>query len=153
MQTYQIAKTMLAVLMYAGWAVVALCIIGGFIVMYETNTNAFGVIIGVCIASVSGLLIVAIGQMGLAQIATAENTGEMLQIMRGQVQSTSPAMKPTSTSTGASLDRQFVKGVGSVIKAYKGYEIVKTEDGVDVEGEAFPNLFAAEKWINDNPKA
>jgi len=153
MQTYQTAKTMLAVLMYAGWAVVALCIIGGFIAMNETNTNAFVVIIGVCIASVSGFLIIAIGQMGLAQIATAENSGEMLQIMRGQVQSASPAMKTTSTSAAASLNRQFIKGVGSVIKTFKGYEIVKAEDGVEVDGEAFPNLFAAEKWIKDNPKA
>lgn len=43
-------------------------------------------------------------------------------------------------------------GMGSLIKTYKDYKIIKAENGVEVEGHTFPNVIAAEKWINENPK-
>ena len=40
---------------------------------------------------------------------------------------------------------------GSLIKTYKDYKIIMAENGVEVEGHTFPNVIAAEKWINGNP--
>ena len=80
MQSFQTAKNLLSILMYVGWAFVALCVIAGFVAMSETNVLL--ALIGAGLLSVVGFLIVGIAQMGLAQIATAENTGQMLDIMR-----------------------------------------------------------------------
>jgi len=92
-------------------------------------------------------------QMGLAQIATAENTGQMLEIMRsqGKLQSKETSANKTST-TPKSVSVVGPKDVGAAIKTYKGYLIRKAQDGVEVDGEQFQNLFDAEKWINRNPK-
>jgi hypothetical protein len=84
MQSFQTAKSLLYILMYVGWAFVALCVIAGFVAMSETDVLlAF---IGAGLLSVVGFLIIGIAQMGLAQIATAENTGQMLEIMRKNAQ-------------------------------------------------------------------
>jgi uncharacterized oligopeptide transporter (OPT) family protein len=84
MQSFQTAKNLLSILMYVGWAFVALCAIAGFLAMSETN--ALIALVGASLLSIVGFLIIGIAQMGLAQIATAENTGQMLEIMRKKSQ-------------------------------------------------------------------
>jgi hypothetical protein len=81
MQSFQTAKNLLSILMYVGWAFVMLCVIAGFVAM-SGETNVLLALIGAGLLSVVGFLIIGIAQMGLAQIATAENTGQMLDIMR-----------------------------------------------------------------------
>jgi len=158
MQKFEIAKKMLGVLIVIGWGVVALAI---FALVASITTDSqqavrigfTGALLGSGALAMFGLVIIAVAQMGLAQIATAENTGEMLEIMRKQDQSGSqekqtarPGTKPISPNIIKSND------VGASIKTYKGYRIVKAQDGVEVDGQAFENLFAAEKWINHNPR-
>lgn len=38
------------------------------------------------------------------------------------------------------------------IKNYKGYELTRGEGGVYVNGKQFPDVLAAEKWINEQVK-
>jgi len=153
MQSFQTAKNLLLILIYIGWASVALCAIGAISAINQTDLPAIYIIVGAASLSVVGFLIVGIAQMGLTQISTAENTGQMLDIMRrqGEIASLETPVRKTSTTpkTGKTVGP---KNVGSAIKTYKGYLITKAEEGVEVEGETFPNLFAAEKWINQNPK-
>jgi hypothetical protein len=91
-----------------GWAFVALCIVAGFVAMNETNVIfAF---IGAGLLSVVGFLIIGIAQMGLAQIATAENTGQMLEIMRKKAQlafQDSPASVKAETINDVFFQRSF----------------------------------------------
>jgi hypothetical protein len=108
MQSFQTAKNLLSILMYVGWAFVALCIVAGFVAMNETNVIfAF---IGAGLLSVVGFLIIGIAQMGLAQIATAENTGQMLEIMRKKAQlafQDSPASVKAETINDVFFQRSF----------------------------------------------
>jgi hypothetical protein len=151
MQSFQTAKNLLTILMYVGWAFVALCVIAGFVAMNETNVLL--ALIGAGLLSVVGFLIIGIAQMGLAQIATAENTGQMLEIMRKQSSVTRqemPVNEPDTTpipSTNVSP-----KDYGAANKTYLGYLITKTESGVNVEGYDFASAAAAVIWIKKNPK-
>jgi hypothetical protein len=149
MQSFQTAKNLLSILMYVGWAFVALSVIAGFVAMSETNVLlAF---IGAGLLSVVGFLIIGIAQMGLAQIATAENTGQMLEIMRKEAQIGYLKRRANKTSTTPNSSNDTSDKI-EVIRTYQGYLITTAPDGVEVEGEPFPDIFAAEKWISLNPK-
>lgn len=158
MQKFEIAKKMLGVLIFIGWGVVALAI---FALVASITTDSqqavrigfTGALLGSGALAMFGLVIIAVAQMGLAQIATAENTGEMLEIMRKQDQSGSQEKQTARPGTKPIFpDYIYNNDVGAAIKTYKGYLIVKAQDGVEVDGQAFDNLFAAEKWINHNPR-
>ena len=157
MQRFQTAKTLLTILMYVGWFFVALCAVAGIlcavagiIAMDQVGLMA---IIGAGLLSIFGFLVIATAQMGLAQIAIAENTGMMLEIMRGQNPLEPQAGYANKTKTTPNpVNVVGEKSVGETIKTYKGYKIKKAQDGVEVDGEQFQNLLFAEKWINQNPK-
>jgi hypothetical protein len=151
MQNFYIAKRTLGILVVIGWIVIALAALVGASSLRESNLLASFLVFGPM--AMSGLILIVGSQMGLAQIATAENTREMLQIMRKRAQLAPQETPATKTGTGPnSFNAVKENGVGSAIKTYKGYLIMKTQDGVEVDGEPFPNLSAAEKWINQNPK-
>ncbi|MDT8329104.1 MAG: hypothetical protein RQ750_17335, partial [Roseovarius sp.] len=153
MQSFHTAKNVLYILMYVGWTFVTLCALGGLIAIFQSDTSPLLVIVGAFIASVLGFLIVAIAQMGLSQIATAESTGAMLQIMRENGEREVAEQKPSVASPKRNVSNSALSPeVGSVLKTYKGYEIVRTQTGVFVDGREFFNVFAAEDWINKNPK-
>lgn len=150
MQTFQTAKTLLTVLMYIGWAFVALCGVAGLIAIDRVGPMA---IIGAGLFSIFGFLVIGVAQMGLAQIATAENTGKMLEIMRGQSPLGPQATPASKTSTTANPVKAIgERRIGELLTTYKGYEIKRAQDGVEVDGEKFQNLLVAEKWINQKTK-
>ncbi|WP_085307940.1 hypothetical protein [Planktotalea arctica] len=155
MQNFDIAKRMLVVLVIVGWVVVALAVLGFLSSLFgsakETAEIGFAIaLLASGALALFGLVIIAIAQMGLTQIATAENTGEMLRIMRKQTQSVSTATAPVMSAPSSGLKK--TKEVGSAIKTYKGYLITKAKNGVEVSGNEFSNVLAAEKWVNQNPK-
>lgn len=148
MQSFQTAKNFLYALMYAGWAFVALCVIAGFVAMNETN-----VIFELIGGGVVGFLIIAVAQMGLAQITTAENTGQILEIMRAHSNSKLPDVRTSSVSKEINKSSGLLeKQVGTIVKTFRGYEITKASTGCTVDGFEFPHVLAAEKWISENPK-
>lgn len=155
MGDFEIARRVLGALAAIGWGVIAISIFV-LIIYYFSSPNEFSVIITfiACgLIAVFGFIIIAVAQMGLVQIVTAENTREMLQIMQAQQGSaekeviTSKIMLDTNPDSNSK-----VKSVGSLFTTYKNYEITRTVDGVSVEGQLFPDVFAAEKWIRHNSK-
>jgi hypothetical protein len=79
MQSFTIAKIMLTVVAFIGWIVIVIAVIVFFLpfVQVALTTKISG--LSVCIFL--GLLLVAMAQMGLAQIATAENTKRMIELL------------------------------------------------------------------------
>jgi hypothetical protein len=96
MQNFQIAKTLLSIVMLGGWVFIALCIVTGFFAINEIGV--IFAIIGAGLLSVFGFLIIGIAQMGMVQIATAENTFQMLEIMRKKGQDSPDPVKPETIS-------------------------------------------------------
>lgn len=102
MQDFGIAKIMLAIISLIGSGVIVLAVYFFFSGSpREQEDLAFlGLSLGI---GASGFVIIAITQIWLAQIATAENTRKILEIMRGQAQSASPEIKgpqPIAEKTG-----------------------------------------------------
>lgn len=77
--SYTVAKFVIGLLEILGWAVFCLGLIGG--VFYFQVYGALALVVGLAI-SASGLLEIVAGQMAMAQIATAENTRAMLELMQ-----------------------------------------------------------------------
>ena len=98
-----------------------------------------------------GVFIVATSQLGLAQIATAENTGALLEVFRnGSVDLDERPVSQNTLSTRQNVTRMAAmpKKPGDRVKVFKGREILKAETGVSVNGNNFGNVLEAEKWIN-----
>lgn len=95
MQRFTAAKFMLYFLISIGWMVVAIAVIAFFIPFYEMGMP--GKILALLVGSLYGIMLVAIGQMGLAQIVTAENTSRMVKLLEAQIPSQS---KPLPASLG-----------------------------------------------------
>lgn len=79
MQSFKTAKFILGLIIIGGWIVVALSVFVFFIPGLELAL--WTKVVGLIGASLYGLVLVAIGQMGLAQIATAENTKRMVDLL------------------------------------------------------------------------
>jgi len=77
MQRFTTAKFMLGLFIFAGWIVVAVAVVAFFLPLQAAPWIK---IAGLLAGSLNGFLLVAVGQMGLAQIATAENTRRMVEL-------------------------------------------------------------------------
>jgi hypothetical protein len=91
MQSFKTAKFVLALLMVIGWSIITISIVFfsfAAVGIFSNDSNiALMPMLGASLASaVFGLVNVAIAQMGLAQIATAENTGQILLQLQSQQQ-------------------------------------------------------------------
>ena len=78
MQGFATAKFMLGLFIFAGWIVVTLSVIVFFM---PIQAAFWAKLVGLIIGCLNGFLLVAVGQMGLAQIATAENTKRIVEIL------------------------------------------------------------------------
>ncbi|MEP3843714.1 MAG: hypothetical protein ABJM43_00005 [Paracoccaceae bacterium] len=135
------AKAVLAFLSLFGWALSALGVVGFAYIYGQAGflpAQSAVVVVGM------GAFTVATSQLGLAQIATAENTGALLDFFRNG--SVDLPVKPVPQNrTRRSV---MPKKPGDRVKIFKGREIVKAETGVSVDGKNFGNVLEAEQWIN-----
>ena len=94
--SYTTAKLVIGVLETFGWSVFCLGLIAG--VYYFKIYGSLAVLGGLSI-SATGLLNVVVGQIALAQIATAENTWAMLELMQRDkaIERTSKRVEPPVT--------------------------------------------------------
>jgi hypothetical protein len=92
MQSYFTAKFMLGFIILIGWIVIAIALIAFIIPIFQQVlwVKVFGLVAG-CF---SGLTLIALGQMGLAQIATAENTRRIIDLLEASLQGTSKMPYP-----------------------------------------------------------
>lgn len=148
-QSFQTAKAMLGVLQVIGWAIVGLAAISILI-----GADEFGF----AVALVSGVALGAIGigivvgvQLAGAQIATAENTAEMVDLLKraGQRADVVPSGARAAPMSGGAAVAGDAGPDQRRVKVYKGYEILKSADGlITVDGEPQKGLLAAERYIN-----
>jgi hypothetical protein len=106
-----------------------------------------GMIPGILIIA-GGLLSIMLTQQSKATLDTAEMTREMLELMRKRPAPGASISNPSSS--GPIMTKQPVHDLkaGDLIKGYKGHEIRKHLDGVSVGSRTFPNVLAAERYID-----
>ena len=84
---------------------------------------------------------VAFVQTSRANVDQAEMTRDMLSLMRQSGQKLSGAIQIAfSNASNAAL--------GGMIKAHRGYQILKHEDGFSVSGSVFRSVLEAEEFID-----
>ena len=142
------AKAVMAFLSIFGWAFSAF---GVFAFAYVLGQVGLSQALSAVAVVAMGVFIVATSQLGLAQIATAENTGALLELFRnGSVDLGEKSVSQNALSTRQNVTRMAAmpKKPGDRVKVFKGREILKAETGVSVNGNNFGNVLEAEKWIN-----
>ena len=142
MGQYNVAKAVLSFFSIVGWVLIGL---GALISVYSIINGELALLMPSLALAISGVLTIATTQMGLAQIATAENTYAIYGLVKANL-----ANNPKATN---SFVKDVVSSASSLqegvrrIKVYKGREILKTNEGVVVGDEVFANVIEAEKWI------
>lgn len=150
MGQFNTAKVVLTFVIALGWLVVALGV-AAFVYLL-TNIGLVGALSAFGILA-SGLITVAVAQMGLAQIATAENTAAIYSLLAQNKDGINDQQRISGNTLGVTYTKGLVKNAGDRIKAFNGYEIMKAEGGVSVDGETYPNVLAAERAINEKIKS
>ena len=150
MGQFNTAKVVLTFVIALGWLVVALGV-AAFVYLL-TNIGLVGALSAFGILA-SGLITVAVAQMGLAQIATAENTAAIYSLLAQNKDGINDTQRISGNTLGVTYTKGLVKNAGDRIKAFNGYEIMKAEGGVSVDGETYPNVLAAERAINEKIKS
>ena len=149
MGQFNTAKVVLTFVIALGWLVVALGV-AAFVYLLTIGLvgalSAFGIL-------ASGLITVAVAQMGLAQIATAENTAAIYSLLAQNKDGINDKQRISGNTLGVTYTKGLVKNAGDRIKAFNGYEIMKAEGGVSVDGETYLNVLAAERAINEKIKS
>jgi len=130
MQKFHMARGVLSFFNVCG---VVLILIGGYVALNVLSRNFMVAELVSCIVIIAiGMVIMAIAQLGLAQITTAENTGEMLRLM---------ARGNSISGAGADAD-------GDLVEVYRGKRILREGDGVSVDGFYYPNAGLAKGVID-----
>jgi hypothetical protein len=106
-------------------------------------------------AAIPGVAVIFAGLIGAAVGLTAKTTDRIEQkleqletLLRRQNSSTSAAPTNHTTNRTSVAQTSTVRKPNDVIKVFKGYNIVKADKGVTVDGQEFAGLLAAEQWIN-----
>ncbi len=140
--SFQVARGIIWIIEIIGWVVVILSFAVPFIGIippWEARVAwmiAFG-------GAFVGLVLIAIAQIARAQIVTAENTGELIGLIRSQASVLGSASKAAPVAER----KQSPRG-GEIIKVYKGHKIQSEFDGVSVGTKRFEGVLAAEQWID-----
>ncbi|MEY8143040.1 hypothetical protein [Falsihalocynthiibacter sp. CO-5D18] len=145
-QNFGTAKIALGLTSGIGWLLAASSILVWF------QTSGFQGLVATISVAVAGILIVAMSQMSFAVIATAENTREIVLLLKSE-QTNSRAVAQFDHSTpkaNAATSKGPTNLSGQPIKTYKGYQIIRTANGfVSTNGEEFQGLLAAEKYLRE----
>jgi hypothetical protein len=144
MKNYNIAKNILNLLSIFGWLIVGCGVIGFLATITDGILNA---LLFVGVASAVGFINIAIAQMGLAQIDTAENTSELTLLFK---QYLAQSVVKTAPNLGAEYQPQNKPTSGDAVKIYKGYQIIRGNEKREffVDGVKLMGIIAAEKHID-----
>jgi len=132
--SYSGARAVAALIGFLGWAGIVLSVFGGTVTFQRVGLMpALTMALPVAFA---GLLLIAVGQIVMAQLDTAENTGAMVRMLNEIKSSQSP-----SAQFGG-------RAPGSPLETYKGRLITSERNGVSVAGQQFATIDAAKSWID-----
>ena len=135
MGQFSTAKRVFSFLVFFGWVVAAIGVLIFILTFKQMDHWVLAAASGGSIF-ISGIFTVVAAQMGLAQIATAENTAAILAALTRNNQQSAPVLTRNK------------KADSDLIKTYKGYEIIRSSSGVTVSGVEFAGVLGAEKWID-----
>ena len=143
MEQYNVAKAVLSFFSIVGWILIGL---GALIAAYSIIDSELALLMPSLAFVISGVLTIATTQMGLAQIATAENTYAIYNLVKANLANSSKATNSfvrDAISPTASLQEKVLH-----MWIYKGGKISKTEEGFMVGDKVFANVSDAEEWIS-----
>ena len=145
MNKYDIAKNILNLLSIFGWLIVGL---GPVVFLFTFNDSIQNALIFVGVAAVVGFINIAIAQMGLAQIDTAENTYELKQLFKEHLTQFAVNTARTVSSDDRSEPNEFSS---ETVKFYKGVEIKRGTGKREffVGDVKVMGVIAAEKYIDN----
>ncbi len=152
-RTYGTARAIFSLLEVVSWLVAVggvIAVFAGLVGMSDTRSAfeasmAAGVLFSGVFFVLTGLMSVAFVQSSRANVDQAEMSRDMLALMRkeGRPQNVVAAV------TGKSApEATRYSDVGALMKVYKGFNIVRHEDGVSVSGSVFSGILEAEKFID-----
>ena len=138
---YEISKQILNIFGIIGCILIPIGIILSVKGYYDVGF--LGLYSGVVFA-IYGIIMFVSSQIALAQIEVASNTYNIL-------------MKISNGSVSKNSNYTFPKTVGKLkvgdrVKVFKGYEILKAENGCTIGENTFDNILDAERWVYRNPK-
>lgn len=140
MSRYATARALLNIASVAAW--IAIAASGLLAIIAYQNAGIIAAIGTLAAGALLGATAIAMIQMALATLDTADNSERMVQILTTiQKQGAEPATAPSAPAT-------FNAEAGTLIKTHKGRRIVKEAVGVSVDGNPFNNVLSAEKWID-----
>jgi hypothetical protein len=94
-KSYSTARFVFGLISFLGWVVITLAplwvIIAGAASAALGGAGAFGGMIVAIVQAIFGLCIIAGGQLGLAQLAVANNTAQILGLIQAQINAGTPA--------------------------------------------------------------
>lgn len=148
-RTYGTARAVFTLLEFIGWLVTVGGVIGlivGFNGLGYARSNIEGIaaISGVAFGilfALLGLISVAFVQMSRANVDQAEMTRDMLRLTRNATFSEDKVIQNTPAKASNVV-------AGRIMKAYRGYNILREDAGVSVSGIPFGNVMEAEEYIN-----
>ena len=117
MNKYNIAKNVLNLLSIFGWLLVGL---GAIWFLFTFNDGIQIALIIFAATAVVGFMNIALAQMGLAQIDTAENTHELKQLFKEHLTQFAVKAAPTVNLDDRSRPNEISS---DTVKFYKGFEI------------------------------
>lgn len=134
--SFRTGRVVIGVVEVLGWGVVATGLtVVGFVAM-SPHPDGATLLTGVAL-TIGGLVQVAVVQIARAQIATAENTSELVRLIAAP-----PA--PSASGPAATLG----SGRGTVVKHHHGQTILRDGQAFVVGENVFPSVIAAERWID-----
>lgn len=140
-ETYATARLVMKALMVLGWAVCALSLVMGLQLIDGFWLE--GAVLSVA-GVLGGLVTVALAQIGLAHMDTADAVSAILAHLAGS--------EATSEPSGArpEVARVAKKGGGSrsLAEVYKDRSIDRVGDGFEVDGQSFSTLAGARAYID-----
>lgn len=160
-QTFTTAKTLANVIEIAGWMVCISAVLGTALIWGSSDnpsgTSALIYLGSGAVGAASGLGLVLAAQLVQAQVATAINTGRIVQqLAQPPLQTERPHLAPIHVPS-ASAPRtpspaplpsysSDPHAEGRFLRMYKGFELHKYSDGISVNGEGrYPTILEAEK--------
>lgn len=153
------ARVIIAVMQVVGWIMIGGGLLVGVMLLAETGDALTMLVVAQIMGG--GLLLIAAAQVIKALIITAENTGQLVTLARAAAdrpdrpeRGTRPAVHSISAPPEDAASRQSGplherNQVGTLVKRYRGHEIVREPNGFSVDGDVeVPSVGAAERHID-----
>jgi len=149
MTRYTAARSLLSFLSLLAWLVI---LAAGFAAVGALRGGGWPVALGIAVSGVAaGVMLLAVAQTALAQIDTADNSFQQVALL--EKLASRAASAPASVAAMPATYAPPPSAPANLIKAYRGFAIIRESVGVSVEGQPFNNVLAAERWIDDGMAA